>query len=85
MYGFSWSFAPSTYRVSIDSGTTVTLNASSSLPAEVSSGRVYVAGLTFFQTNLANSSHTLTVDNDLGVGQIGLDYVEVVSVTGGTP
>jgi hypothetical protein len=86
VYGFSWSFFPSSYRVTLDNETSVTLYSASALPNTTSAGlsRIYTSGLTFFQANLTDLPHILTVDNNNGAGQIGLDYIEIISVTGGT-
>jgi hypothetical protein len=84
VYGFSWSFYPTIYRMSVDSQTPV-LSSSSSTLASVQTGSVYTHGLLYAQTNLSESSHVLTFDNDGGNGQIGLDYIEIISVTGGSP
>ena len=84
VYGFSWSFLPTNFRVSLDAGTPVNLASNSTLPDTVPN-RIYPNGLLFFQGNLSDTSHTLTVDNDDGSGFLGSDYIEIVSITGGSP
>jgi hypothetical protein len=85
VHGFSWSFEPSIYRVTLDNEPPLSQYSGSTFPPDVSPGRIYIAGLTYFQANLNGSSHILTVDNDNGAGQIGLDYIEIISITGGVP
>jgi hypothetical protein len=61
-----------------------TLSANSSLAYTGNPGALYTSGATFIQANLSHSSHVLTVDNQHDAGQLGFDYVEVVSITGGS-
>jgi hypothetical protein len=84
VYGFSWSFFPTRYRMSVDAGSPSTYASSSTLP-NTTPGRIYSSGLLHAQTDLTMSQHTLTFDNDDGAGMIGLDYLEIISVTGGSP
>ena len=85
MHGLSWSFTPTIYQATLDNETPVTLFSGSALPRDPAAARFYVQGLIFFRANLSNSTHVLTVDNKDGAGQMGLDYLEVMSVTGGIP
>jgi hypothetical protein len=84
VYGFSWSFFPTRYQMSIDAGPPVVYASSSTLQGGTP-GRVYSNGLLHVQTDLNMSQHTLTFNNDDGAGQIGLDYLEIISITGGFP
>ena len=77
-----WSFNPSNYRITIDESV-VTIYANSSLRNVRNFGYIFTDGLLYFRANLSNGPHTLWVDNDEGAGFLGLDYVEVISVTGG--
>jgi hypothetical protein len=70
--------------MSIDEGSPTIYASSSTLP-RTTHGRVYSNGLLYAQTDLAMSQHMLTFDNNDGAGQIGLDYLEIISVTGGSP
>jgi hypothetical protein len=82
--GFAWSFFPSNYRVSIDDAAQGAFSSNSSL-ANSTNGFIFTSGTAFVQANLSSTSHVLTVDNDKGAGIMGLDYVEVISVSGGSP
>jgi hypothetical protein len=69
----------------IDAGPPALYSSSSTLPS-TPQGLVYTNGLLHAQTDLdVSQRHTLKFDNDDGAGQIGLDYVEIISVTGGSP
>jgi hypothetical protein len=59
--------------------------ANNSLANTGNPGYIYTSGLIYSQANLSNDLHILSVDNDQGAGFLGLDYVEVISITGGTP
>jgi hypothetical protein len=83
-YGLGWSFFPTNYRSSIDAQSDTLFVSNSTLP-NTTTGRIYTQGLLFVQANLSNTSHFLTLDNDDGNGFFGLDYLEIVSVTGGSP
>jgi len=84
VYGVSWSFFPTLSRMSIDSQAPTVYSSSSTLLNSVT-GRVYTHGLLYFQTGLSGTNHTLIFDNDNGIGTIGLDYIETITVTGGSP
>jgi hypothetical protein len=83
MYGLSWSYFPSDYVVSVDNQPHITLFANSSLP-DSQTGLMYSGGLHYFQADLTDDLHTLVVDNNNGLGYLGIDYMEVITVTGGT-
>jgi hypothetical protein len=85
LHGFAWSYNPSNHRISIDNQPAVTIYANSSLANTGDPGYIYTDGLIYFQANLSSGPHHLTVDNDQGVGFLGLDYIEVISIAGGTP
>jgi len=82
VYGFAWSSIPS--RASLDAQDPIILSLNSSLPSD-SAGRLFSDNLLFLQFNPSGSPNTLVIDNHNGVGQIGLDYIEIVTVTGGSP
>jgi len=78
----SWASSPTVYKVLLDNDDPVTLFANSSL---TDSSYVSPSGLLFFRADLSNSSHYLEVDNINAAGLLGLDYIEIFSITGGTP
>lgn len=82
MYGFAWPSIPS--RASVDAQDPIILSLNSSLPSD-SAGRLFSDNLLFLRSNPLSSPNTLAIDNHTGVGQIGLDYIEIVTVTGGSP
>lgn len=41
--------------------------------------------LLFFQFNPSGFSRTLAINNYDGEGQISLDYIEIITITGGSP
>ena len=81
MHGMSWSYLTSTYQVTLDNVTlsTFSANATTGVP-----GFMYPGGVFLSHANLSKSSHVLTVDNKQGAGLLGFDYVEVISVSGGS-
>jgi hypothetical protein len=81
VYGPGWSSHPSTYRVSVDNQAPTTLYLNSSLPGNSTGLSSFFDSLLFSQFNLTGPSHTLTIDNDHGMAQFALDYIEIVSVT----
>jgi len=83
-YGVGWSFFPTSYRASLDDHSPTLFASNSTLP-NTTTGRTYTAGLLFFQANLSSKPHSLVLDNDNGGGYLGLDYIEIINVTGGSP
>jgi len=81
VYGPGWSFHPSTYRVSVDNQAPTTLYLNSTLPGNSTGRSSFFDSLLFSQFNLTGPSHTLTIDNDNGMAQFALDYIEIVYVT----
>ncbi|KIM92213.1 hypothetical protein PILCRDRAFT_304 [Piloderma croceum F 1598] len=81
VYGPGWSFHPSTYRVFVDNQPPTTLVLNSSLPGNSTGLSSFFDTLLFSQFNLTGSSHMLTIDNDNGMAQFALDYIEIVTVT----
>jgi hypothetical protein len=81
VYGFSWANSPSVHKFSLDNDPPTTLFANSSLTIP---DTYSASGLAFFRANLSGSSHYLSVTNE-NSGLMGLDYIEFVSITGGTP
>jgi hypothetical protein len=63
----------------------VTIYANSSLANTGNPGYIFTHGLIYSRANLSNNPHILTVDNDQGAGFISLDYIEVITITGGSP
>ena len=84
VHGFAWCYNPSNHRIAIDNEPVVTIYANSSLENVGDPGYISVDSLLYFRANLSNEPHILRVDNDDGAGFLGLDHVEVISVTGGT-
>lgn len=83
MYGIAWSDRLSASRVALDDQAPTTLFLNSSLPNS-SSEVLFFDGLLFSQFNPTGSTHKLTIDNDNGQGIFGIDYIEIVNVTGGS-
>jgi hypothetical protein len=81
----AWSYNPSNHRILIDNQPAVSNYANSSLANTGNPGYIFTDGLIYFHANLSSDLHILNVDNDQGAGWIGLDYVQVISITGGTP
>ena len=61
----------------------MTIYANSSLENVGDPGYAFIDGLVYIHPNLIYGPHTLSVDNDDGTGFLALDYVEVISITGG--
>jgi hypothetical protein len=85
VHGVAWGYYPSDYRVFIDNDPPLLYYANSSLANRPSGLYIDTDGLMFFQVDFSSGTHVLKIDNNGGVGWIGLDYIEVVTVTGGTP
>ena len=62
----------------------MTHSGNSSMPDNFPS-RIFLDGLCAIQPNPSGSTRALTIDNANGAGYLGIDYFEVISVTGGTP
>jgi len=80
VYGTAWAYGLSAFRVSLDGQAPRTIFINSSITGQ----EIAYDGLLFSQFNPTSSSHELTIDNDNGLGSIGLDYIEIVTVTGGS-
>jgi hypothetical protein len=52
---------------------------------DITPSYIFTSGLLSFQPNPSSSLRTLTIDNAGGQGYLGIDYLEVISVSGGTP
>jgi hypothetical protein len=81
VYGIGWSSIPPRFRASVDAQNPITLSLNSPIPSN-SAGHFFSDNLLFFQFNPSGFSRTLTIDNP---GHFGLDYIETVTVTGGSP
>lgn len=46
---------------------------------------MYTDGLMYFQANPTGSAHNLVIENSNGAGVVALDYVEIITISGGTP
>lgn len=85
LYGPGWSSHPSTYQVSVDNQVPTRLFLNSSLPGNSTGLSLFFDALLFSQFNLTGPSHILTIDNDNGMAQFALDYIEIVTVTPWVP
>jgi hypothetical protein len=83
-YGASWAYYPSTYGATLDGGARTAYSANSSLP-DLYPSPIFTSGLLTFQPNPSGSLRALTIDNADGQGYLGIDYFEIISVSGGTP
>ena len=82
-HGASWSFFPSTYRVSRNQARPRTRYGNSSIP-DSDPSRSFVDGVIAVEPNPFSTLRRLTIDNGNGAGYLGVDYFELISVTGGT-
>jgi hypothetical protein len=84
VYGIGWSTILSAFQVSVGPRGPITLSLNPSHPNN-STGRVFFDDLLFFQFNPSGFSRTLAINNYDGEGQISLDYIEIITITGGSP
>ena len=80
-YEASWSFFPSTYRVTRDGQIRF---GNSSLP-DGSSCHGILGAIMAFEPNRSGALFTLSIDDAKGVGHVGIDYFELIIVSGGAP
>ena len=85
VHGVAWGFYSSSYGGFVDNNPSPTYYANSSLANSPNAPYAYTSGLMLFNADLNDGPHSLVLDNRGGIGWIGLDYIEVVSITGGTP
>jgi hypothetical protein len=69
----------------MDNQPPITLFGDSALSNNTSLDMMYTDGLLFFQANTEGSPHNLVMDNADGAGVFALDYVEIVTISGGSP
>jgi len=81
VYGIGWSSIPPRFRASVDAQNPITLSPNWPIPSN-SAGHFFSDNLLSVQFNPSGFSRTLTIDNP---GHFGLDYIETVTVTGGSP
>ena len=83
-YGASWSFFPSTYRITRDGQEFQIRSGNSSLP-DSSPSHSFLGAIMAFEPNPSGALSTLSIDNAEGVGHMGIDYIELITVSGGMP
>ena len=87
--GITWASAPTSFRTQLDDEPLTThLGGSSSLsfdPNSPHTEQLVFDLMYYFNAGLDSSKlYTFIMDNNEGVGKCGIDYIEVVSVSGGT-